>query len=344
MKLLSNQVLLTAALSASWQCSVSGFSTQLNAGVKSFAGALQRPAFSPMALHMAEGKASKDEKKSSGSSTVKLPSVQKEISYDEATGRFYETTPEECDPAEGEYCAVDKATGETIRLTIQEKERIFLDALQSYYATGRQVLSDEEFDLLKEDLTWNGSEMVVMNRKEVRFLSSIQAYLKGDPIISDTEFDQLKAELKEESSRFAVSREPKCYIDTGICTVTLKEDKFRSNLLYLPVGGLLTAAWLGFGYEVIEPLIRLNPIVLLALGAYPIATGTLSLTNNFVFQNAKIVYGPCPSCEAENRVYFGDILFVEGFSDVASVKCTNCKTEFQVQRKSLRASTIPKAE
>jgi hypothetical protein len=53
-----------------------------------------------------------------------------------------------------------------IRLTIQEKERIFLDAIQSYYATGRQMLKDDELDLLKEDLQLNGSDMVVMNQKE----------------------------------------------------------------------------------------------------------------------------------------------------------------------------------
>jgi hypothetical protein len=342
MMLLSKQVSFSAVIWALAHRSVSGFTTPTNVG--GVATSMQRLAFLPSSteLRMAEEKTEKTA--TVKTATVKIPSVKKELSYDEATGRFYESNPDECAPEDGEYCAVDKSTGDTIRLTIEEKERIFLDALQSYYATGRQVLGDEEFDLLKEDLTWNGSEMVVMNRKEVRFLGAVQAYLKGDPLITDVEFDTLKSELKEEKSIFAVSREPKCYIDTGICTVTLKEDKFRSNLLYLPVGLALTSVWLGFGYEVIEPIIRLNPLILLILGAYPIATGTLKLTDSVIFQNAKIAYGPCPSCEAENRVYFGNILFVEGFSDVASVKCTNCKTQFQVQRNTLRASTVPKAE
>ena len=48
-----------------------------------------------------------------------------------------------------EYCAVDEKTGKRIRLTIQEKERIYLDAVQSYYYSGRELLKQSEFDLLK---------------------------------------------------------------------------------------------------------------------------------------------------------------------------------------------------
>lgn len=56
--------------------------------------------------------------------------TQKELTYDAASGRFFETGDSvECIP-EDEYCAVDKETGEMIRLTVEEKERIFLDALQ----------------------------------------------------------------------------------------------------------------------------------------------------------------------------------------------------------------------
>merc|ERR1712151_552315 len=79
-----------------------------------------------------------------------MKSVYKEIMYDEKTGRFFETE-EECDP-EDEYCVVDQKTGNMIRLTLEEKERIFLVSLHSYYIKGKQMLSDEEFDLLKADL------------------------------------------------------------------------------------------------------------------------------------------------------------------------------------------------
>lgn len=273
----------------------------------------------------------------------KIPSGKKEIGYDQASGRFFETGrgAEECIP-DDEYCVLDNDSGKLVRLTLVEKERIFLDALQSFYVSGRQLLPDDEFDLLKEDLSWNGSSLVQMNRNEAKYLAALQAYLNGEPIMTDAEFDALKTTLKEEKSQFAVSTEPKCYIDTGVCTVTMKEDFFRSNLLYLPVGGILSIVWLGVGFEIIEPLIRLNPLFLFALGTPLIYNGSKTITDNFIFTDNKIVYGPCPACEVENRIYFGNILGVEGFTDIATVKCPNCKVEFNVQRNSLRASTVSK--
>lgn len=137
-----------------------------------------------------------------------------------------------------------------------------------------------------------------------------------------------------------------CYqlLDTGICKVTYQPDNFRSNLLYLPIGAILSIVWLGIGFEIIEPIIRINPLILAALGAPLIYNGSVSITDQFIFPNNKIVYGPCPACENETRVYFGDILGVEGFGDLASVKCTKCKAIINVQKKSLRASTLPKDE
>lgn len=269
--------------------------------------------------------------------------LDKDIMYDERTGRFFESSqvPTECIP-EDEFCVIDEDTGKMIRLTVEEKERIFLDALQSYYTSGRQVLNDEEFDLLKEDLEWLGSDMVQMNRKEVKYLTAMQDYLKGNPTMTDREFDKLKAELKEDGSKFAADAEPKCYIDTGVCKATFEVDNFRNNLLYLPAGAILTLGWLGFGFALIEPIIRINPLLLLGLGAPLIYTGTKKVTDDFIFNNSLIGYGPCPSCGSENRVYFGNILGVEGFNDVAQIKCKNCKEVLNVQRNSLRCSTVPK--
>jgi hypothetical protein len=285
-------------------------------------------------LHMAE---KKDPSLQTNSGYEK-----KSIAFDEASGRFFESSSDsECIP-DDEYCAVDESTGKMIRLTVAEKERIFLDSLQSYYFSGRTLMNDAEFDLLKEDLAWNGSPVVSLNRKESQFIAAKQAYMKGKPIMEDTEFDQLKTELKEESSKIAVETEPKCYIDSGVCKVTLKDDKFRNNLLYLPAGLALSVLWLGLGFELLGAVIKLNPIIVLALGAVPIANGTKFITDEFIFQNNKVVYGPCPSCEAENRIYFGNILGVEGFDQLAEVKCPNCKVMFNVQRSTLRASTLPK--
>jgi len=283
------------------------------------------------------------EEKTDSENAVTVKSVsKKDILYDDKTGRFFEGgASAECIPDE-EFCILDDETGGFVRLTVEEKERIFLDSLQSYYSTGRQVLKDEEFDLLKEDLQWSGSKMVQMNRKEAKYLTAMQDYVKGKPSLSDEEYDQLKADLKEEKSKFAVDKEPKCYIDTGICKATLEEDKFRNNLLYLPAGTVITLLWLALSFEVISPLVALNPLILLALGSPLIYKGAAKVTDEYLFQDAKIAYGPCPGCEREQRVYFGDVLFIEGYQAEAKYKCKSCKQFITIQKNTLRASTIPK--
>jgi hypothetical protein len=62
---------------------------------------------------------------------AQITSARKELRFDDKTGRFFETNleTEECIPDE-EFCTIDEETGNRIRLTIAEKERIFLDALQ----------------------------------------------------------------------------------------------------------------------------------------------------------------------------------------------------------------------
>jgi hypothetical protein len=57
--------------------------------------------------------------------------LKKQMAYDEKAGRFFESnvSEEDCIPDE-EFCVTDKETGDYIRLTQPEKERIFLDSLQ----------------------------------------------------------------------------------------------------------------------------------------------------------------------------------------------------------------------
>jgi hypothetical protein len=77
---------------------------------------------------MAEGDGS-DEK------TFVSSVFKKELAFDEKAGRFFETDYGEgdCVPDE-EFCMTDKESGNLIRLTLEEKERIFLDALQVSYS------------------------------------------------------------------------------------------------------------------------------------------------------------------------------------------------------------------
>ncbi|CAM9511766.1 unnamed protein product [Chrysoparadoxa australica] len=273
--------------------------------------------------------------------SLETTSPVEKLGYDARTGRFYEREIEEL--CRDEYCAVDEATGEPILLTKGEKERIFLDSIQSFYYDGRKVLEDSDFDKLKEDLVWEGSDVVSLNRQETLFMNAMGAYMKGKPIMEDAEFDALKASLREAESPVAVSTEPKCFIDTGICSSTFQKDRFRQATLYLPVGVPSLIICLGALYELVEPLRHINPILQLVVAAFPAALFTRSFTESvFLSGDPMIAYGACPSCGAENRVFFGNIVGVEGPKQDADLTCQSCKVSISIRKDTLRARTTMK--
>lgn len=229
--------------------------------------------------------------------------------------------------------------GKPVFLTKGEKERVFIDAIQSYYFSGKQVLSDVEFDQLKEDLAWEGSEYAVLSRDETRFLGAMGAYARGDAqLMTDAEFDALKASLKAQGSIVATSTEPRCFLDTGICSVTFTPDRFRGIVLYLPAIAVLTLLWSGATYELVPASRSLNPLVTLVLGSPIIASVAQYLTEQAIFKDPFIAQGPCPDCGANNRLFFGDILGVEGVGATGELACTNCNTKLNVDRETLRVS------
>ena len=85
------------------------------------------------------------------------------------------------------------------------KELMFFDALYSYYQTGSSLLNNEDYEELKENLTWEGSSVATMNRQECMFVNAVAASKRGEPILSDDEYKRLKEELKGQNS-WVVSR------------------------------------------------------------------------------------------------------------------------------------------
>lgn len=100
---------------------------------------------------------------------------------------------------------------------------MLLSFFQSFYYDGKAVMSNEEFDNLKEELMWEGSSVVMLSNQtiyshifcfgflgrkslfffyenagsdEQRFLEASMAYVSGNPILNDEEFDKLKLKLK----------------------------------------------------------------------------------------------------------------------------------------------------
>lgn len=80
------------------------------------------------------------------------------------------------------------------------KELIFLDSLYAYYHQKQMFLGDEEYNSLKEMLTWEGSSIATMKGSEALFITAVASNLRGKPILNDAEYEKLKNELKNEKS------------------------------------------------------------------------------------------------------------------------------------------------
>ncbi|WRX19561.1 hypothetical protein QQP08_012048 [Theobroma cacao] len=127
------------------------------------------------------------------------------------------------------YCSIDKKE----KKSLGEMEQEFLQALQAFYYEGKAIMSNEEFDNLKEELMWEGSSVVMLSSDEQKFLEASMAYVSGKPILSDEEFDKLKQRLKMEGSEIVVEG-PRCSLRTRKVYSDLSVDYLKMFLLNVP--------------------------------------------------------------------------------------------------------------
>lgn len=231
------------------------------------------------------------------------------------------------------FCSIDSSSGKRLELSFREKEDLFLDAMQSFFR-GKSILSNEEFDMLKEELTWQGSEVVTLSRDEFRFLDAARAYEQGKATIDDKEFDQLKKKLFEQGSIVAIARGPRCSIQRQITFSDVIPDKKRTLALFLPAGIVFGLAWLSLAFE-LTPLHKIDPVISLIIGS-PVIFVVAKVITNIIVPRAEIMVGDCPSCGRRTHVLFGDVLNQKGFNSEADVKCDKCKAELKVERDSCR--------
>lgn len=231
------------------------------------------------------------------------------------------------------FCSIDPNTGKRLDLSIREKEMLFLDAMQSFYR-GKSLLSNEEFDSLKEELTWQGSDVVSLNRDEYRFLDAAKAYEQGKAIMEDSEFDQLKQKLFEQGSIVAIQRGPRCNIERQITFSDVIPDKKRTFALFIPAGLVVALSWLSLSFE-FTPLHSVDPVLSLLIGS-PAIFIVARLLTGLVVPEAEIMVGDCPSCGRRTHVLFGDVLNQKGFKSEANVKCEKCKAELKVEKETGR--------
>ena len=72
------------------------------------------------------------------------------------------------------------------------KELIFLDCLNEYYYNKRNILDDDDYNELKESLTWDGSSAATLSGKEAHFISAVAASRRGESLMSDADYGALK--------------------------------------------------------------------------------------------------------------------------------------------------------
>lgn len=97
------------------------------------------------------------------------------------------------------------------------KELILLDCIHTYYYKKRSLLSDDEYNELKDSLSWEGSVAVTLTAKEAHFISAVSAFRRGTPILDDVGYGSLKSDLQKDGS-WVVNRQMDPLEKLGIST------------------------------------------------------------------------------------------------------------------------------
>lgn len=85
--------------------------------------------------------------------------------------------------------------------TQAQMEEMYVDAIWAYYKDGVQLLSDEQYDKLRQELQWQGSGFPTLSRTEVDFVKASLAYWRGEPVASDAEWKELKRKVLADGKR-----------------------------------------------------------------------------------------------------------------------------------------------
>ncbi|EKX46779.1 hypothetical protein GUITHDRAFT_107552 [Guillardia theta CCMP2712] len=195
-------------------------------------------------------------------------------------------------------------------MSLFAKEQLYLDCCAAYNVDAESLLSDEDYEKLKTDLTFEGSQVILMSREEIKFMVAANRYNKGKPIMSDEEFDTLRKKLKNKGSLAVKHEAASCKLDESgrkVCKADIFPDEGKNALLYTPA------------------------LVLTAL-----------LFNEWAFW----FKATCPSCGTPQNIYFGDILWVSGKPVESSVQtqCCNkaCGVELVADKKRMIVESFSK--
>ncbi|GFZ06921.1 PGR5-like B [Actinidia rufa] len=239
------------------------------------------------------------------------------------------------------YCSIDKKE----KKSLGELEQEFLQALQAFYYEGKAIMSNEEFDNLKEELMWEGSSVVMLSSDEQKFLEASMAYVSGKPIMNDEEYDQLKMKLKMDGSEIVVEG-PRCSLRSKKVYSDLSVDYLKMFLLNVPAAVIALTLFFFLddltGFEITYLLELPEPFsfIFTWFAALPLILFLAQSITNFIVKDFLILRGPCPNCGTENVSFFGTILSISNGGSTNTVKCSNCGTVMAYDS-STRLITLP---
>ncbi|GJP44538.1 hypothetical protein CLOM_g3925 [Closterium sp. NIES-68] len=242
------------------------------------------------------------------------------------------------------YCDITKRR----QRTLGEMEQEFLLALQAYYIGQEPIMGNEEFDNLKEELLWEGSQVVVLSKDEQKFMEASLAYQAGKPFMSDREYDELKRALKTKGSKVAIEG-PRCSLRTRKSYSDSMVDYFRMTALNLPAAILALLVVFFFddisGFEITYLLELPEPwsFVFTWFVVLPIVYLLSQAITNGIFKDFLILQGPCPNCGHKNVSFFGTILTVSTGKRVNEVKCEGCGSSisFDLDTRRITLEALP---
>ena len=236
-----------------------------------------------------------------------------------------------------EFLGTDASTGERKLLNLDEKEKLYLDCLDAFYNGGESPLKDEEYEQLKNDISFEGSKVAGFSKDEIKFLIANKRFRLGTPILSDPEYDALRRQLKVAGSTVVLHEAPSCSVTTGECKQDMRVDQGKQRLLYIPgfTIGLLLVCELSFW------TLGTDPLLSVVFGSIPAYLFSVWFTENIFAQKPLVVQTSCPNCNYLQTVYFGDLFAVQSDGIVGEARtpeseidvvCPNCKAQLKANR------------
>ncbi|KAG6431835.1 hypothetical protein SASPL_109920 [Salvia splendens] len=228
---------------------------------------------------------------------------------------------------------------------VQEDEVVDSNA---FYYEGKSIMSNEEFDNLKEELMWEGSSVVMLSADEQRFLEASMAYVSGNPILlMGVKSWSRGLDAVYVAKRFAALLLPCIYEDQAFHVYSdLSVDYLKMFLLNVPAAVValvlffflddLTGFEITYLLEIPEPF----SFIFTWFTALPLILWLSFTFTNFIVKDFLILVGPCPNCGTENTSFFGTILSISSGGATNKVKCSNCGTDMVYDSKS-RLITLP---